>query len=355
MSPRSYFAFTPLLNSTASGTLEFRTAIEPVRNKRRPHIDFIQGWADDINLTNKTVVIEENLFEEGHHATVAGDGRDGHAQADKVKVSQEDARKKGELLTVPYDKLIVAVGCYNNTFGTKGVKEHALFLKDITGARALRNRILECFEVASLPTTHAEVKKQLLHFAIVGGGPTGMEFAAELSDLIRQDLIHLYPSVKDFIRVTVYDVAERVLSMFDQQLVDFAMKTYKREVRSHCSLDDARYANILIGYQDQDQSSRRRVAARTSNTNHAEVWRHCWRSSRLYAEDERRWRDRNRSMPLEHRQYDEPFCSKTARRRFTTEGSCSRSIHARRQDELANCEASKIRSSPGRFSSAPTA
>jgi NADH dehydrogenase FAD-containing subunit len=43
-----------------------------------------------------------------------------------------------------YDKLVVAVGCYSHTFGTPGVRENALFLKDVVDARKIRKRILEC-------------------------------------------------------------------------------------------------------------------------------------------------------------------------------------------------------------------
>jgi NADH dehydrogenase FAD-containing subunit len=62
VSPRSYFAFTPLLASTAVGTLEFRTALEPVRS-RRTKVDFFQGWADDVDFKNKTITIEEAVDE----------------------------------------------------------------------------------------------------------------------------------------------------------------------------------------------------------------------------------------------------------------------------------------------------
>jgi NADH dehydrogenase len=58
VSPRSYFAFTPLLASTAVGTLEFRTALEPVRS-RRTNVSFFQGWADDVDFKNKTITIEQ--------------------------------------------------------------------------------------------------------------------------------------------------------------------------------------------------------------------------------------------------------------------------------------------------------
>lgn len=58
------------------------------------------------------------------------------------------------------------------------------------------------------------MRKCLLHFAIVGGGSTGMEFAAELSDLIHEDLSKIYPELVKLVRITVYDVAPKVLPMF---------------------------------------------------------------------------------------------------------------------------------------------
>jgi NADH dehydrogenase FAD-containing subunit len=71
----------------------------------------------------------------------------------------------------------------SNTFGLPGVEEHCLFLKTTTDARKIRQRIVECFEHAEQPTTSHEEKQNLLHFVIVGGGPTGVEFAAELSGI----------------------------------------------------------------------------------------------------------------------------------------------------------------------------
>jgi NADH:ubiquinone reductase (non-electrogenic) len=133
-------------------------------------------------------------------------------------------------LQVPYDMLVVAVGSVNNTFGIKGVKEHTLSFRGIRDATALRRQVSECFERAALPHTPPEVhaascsqprhnnaechcanggcracpwapllpdmadrsdewfeqeRKKLLSFVIVGGGPTGVEVAAELHDMIR--------------------------------------------------------------------------------------------------------------------------------------------------------------------------
>lgn len=203
--------------------MEFRTVLEPVRSRYKPNVEFIQGWADDVDFALKSVTIEENAVE---YKKAAKSAELGYAEQ---RVGTDTANKgQGKRWTVNYDKLVVGVGCYSQTFGTKGVKEHAYFLKDISGARKIRKRILECFEFASLPIPR-EMKRQLLRFAIVGGGPTGMEFAAELHDLICEDLVRIYPELTSLVEISVYDVAPKVLSMFDQSLEEYATETFRRE------------------------------------------------------------------------------------------------------------------------------
>ncbi|CAE6450985.1 unnamed protein product [Rhizoctonia solani] len=208
ISPRSYFAFTPLLASTAVGTLEFRTAIEPVRRKG---VELYQAWAETVDFENKSIVVQSNL----------GTGL--------------DKDQGGEKFTVKYDKLVIAPGAYSQTFNIPGVTQHAYFLKDVSDARRIRQRILSNFERAALPTTSPSERDRLLHFAIVGGGATGVEFAAELHDLLHDDLPSLYPTqgtkslVEQHARITIYDVAPRILGMFDTALAEFAERHLRRE------------------------------------------------------------------------------------------------------------------------------
>lgn len=224
VSPRSYFVFTPLLASTSVGTLEFRNALEPVRS-RRNKTEFFQGWADGVDFAAKTLRIEEAVHDPQQGLALTGDRlTEGGGSDIRVKPTN-----KGEMFDMSWDKLVVAVGCYSQTFGTPGVKENAFFLKDVGDARRIRNRMLGCFEMASLPTTSEEVKRALLHFAVVGGGPTGIEFSAELHDLIKEDMARLYPSLMKYHKITVYDVAPQILSMFDEKLGKYAIDTFRRE------------------------------------------------------------------------------------------------------------------------------
>ncbi|KAB2580026.1 putative pyridine nucleotide-disulfide oxidoreductase protein [Lasiodiplodia theobromae] len=261
VSPRSYFVFTPLLASTSTGTLEFRTALEPVRSKRT-RVAYFQGWADAVDFKNKTVSVEEAVDDPQQGVALTGERHEDESPAEG-RVEKAKESKKGQLFDIKYDKLIISVGCYSQTFGTPGVRENALFLKDVGDARKIRNRLLACFETAALPTTSEEMRKNLLNFAIVGGGPTGIEFSAELHDIIREDLSKLYPYLMKYYKITVYDVAPRVLSMFDENLGKYAMKTFKRE-------------GIDIKTSHHVEELRRGVPASQSKLSGVKEPRACW-------------------------------------------------------------------------------
>jgi NADH dehydrogenase FAD-containing subunit len=123
VSPRSYFAFTPLLASTATGTLEFKTALEPVRSKRSS-VNYLQGWADGVDFEKKTISVEEAVDDPTQGLTPTHDRHADETKEERAREKKPEV-KKGKLFDLTYDKLIVTVGCYSQTFGTPGVKEHA--------------------------------------------------------------------------------------------------------------------------------------------------------------------------------------------------------------------------------------
>jgi NADH dehydrogenase len=130
VSPRSYFAFTPLLASTSVGTLEFRTALEPVRSKRT-NVAYFQGWADGVDWQGRKVLIEEAVDDptQGLAPTTERRKRDGDGGTGEVGLERwrgvQEGKTKGKVFAVGWDRLVVAVGCYSQTFGTPGVREHA--------------------------------------------------------------------------------------------------------------------------------------------------------------------------------------------------------------------------------------
>jgi len=103
------------------------------------------------------------------------------------------------------------------------------FLKHLHHARAIRNRVLECFERASNPTMTAAQRSALCSFVVVGGGATSCEFATELSDFLRDDVSRWYPELaKHHTSITIVEAGPRILGTFDAALVDY----YEKHLRS---------------------------------------------------------------------------------------------------------------------------
>jgi NADH dehydrogenase len=102
---------------------------------------------------------------------------------------------------IPYDRLIIALGCTTNYFGNTRIQSHSFPMKSVPQAMALRNRILQTFE-DTIEAGPAELQS-LLNFVVVGGGPTGVELAGALAEMKKNVLPKDYPGV-DFSRLTIY-------------------------------------------------------------------------------------------------------------------------------------------------------
>jgi NADH dehydrogenase len=96
-------------------------------------------------------------------------------------------------------------------------------LKSIDDARKIKNRVTDNMELACLPTTSDEERKRLLSFVICGGGPTGVEFAAELYDLLNEDLRKNFPKIlRNEISVHVIQSRSHILNTYDEALSKYA-------------------------------------------------------------------------------------------------------------------------------------
>jgi len=105
------------------------------------------------------------------------------------------------------------------------------------------------FEIAAQPTISDAERRHLLHFVVVGGGPTGIEFAAELHDLLESDMQRAYPSLVPFAAITIYDVAPKILAAFDEDLVEEASKKFKRDgirVKNEHHVEEVREASLVV-------------------------------------------------------------------------------------------------------------
>jgi len=193
ISTRNHFLFTPLLASTTVGTLEFRSIIQPVRvAKFRDESHFHLASVVDVDATKDTIHCRSTLDE---------------------KVEYD----------LPYDKLVLAIGAQPNTFGIPGVSKYAHFLKEVHHAREIRNKIVRNLELALEPTLTPEKRKELLHFVVVGGGPTGVEFCAELFDFLNEDVKYYFPKESKDVCVSLIE-GHTILGAFDARLRGFALK-----------------------------------------------------------------------------------------------------------------------------------
>lgn len=204
ISPRNFFLFTPLLPSCTTGTIEHRSIMEPVRSilrHKRATVKYYEADATKIDYEKRVVYISDDSDIKGDTASTE----------------------------VPFDMLVVGVGAENATFGIPGVREHSCFLKEVGDAQKIRKRIMDCVETASFKDQSPEERKRLLHMVVVGGGPTGVEFAGELQDFFEQDLRKWVPDIIDNFHVTLVEALPKVLPMFSQQLIDYTESTFKEE------------------------------------------------------------------------------------------------------------------------------
>lgn len=124
---------------------------------------------------------------------------------------------------IAYDFLLLATGSVSHFFAIPGAPEHAFPLKTLEQGVALRNQILCCFERAA-QEVDPERRQRLLTYAIIGGGPTGVEFAGALAELIRGPLVKDFPTL-DFreVRVVLLEAAEGLLSGLPDRLRAYAL------------------------------------------------------------------------------------------------------------------------------------
>ena len=106
-----------------------------------------------------------------------------------------------------------------------------LILSELQHARAIRSRIIECFERASSHFISEAERKRLLTFVVVGGGPTSIEFTSELSDFINEDVIKYYGDLRLNYEIVVVEAAKHLLGTFDTKLSSYVEKQmFKRRV-----------------------------------------------------------------------------------------------------------------------------
>ena len=186
----NFLLFTPMLPQVASGMIETRHIVFPIRTICKK-TKFYEGRIKNIDPYGKLV-------------TIWGTG-------DKRSIS------------IHYDFLVVALGSETNFFGMADVEKNAYTMKTLNDAVMLRNRVIDMFEQAE-NETNPILRKSFLNFVVVGGGFAGIETAGELMDLLL-DARKYYPTIhKEDLKVIVLEAMGKILPGFNKKLADFAKK-----------------------------------------------------------------------------------------------------------------------------------
>lgn len=207
----NFHTFQPLLYQVATAGLDADDIGFPIRRifRRNPSIHVVLGEVTAIDLDAQSVTV--------------ADGR-----------------------AFPYDSLIIAAGSVSATFGITGVGEHAFPLKTLRDALDLRAHLLSRFERASAEPDGVHD----LGIVVVGGGPTGVEMAGGLRELIDKVFRKDFPNLADIpAPITLVEAADRVLGTFHRSLSDEAATTLRRrqiEVELGVGVDHVEPGTVVL-------------------------------------------------------------------------------------------------------------
>lgn len=189
---KNYFLFTPLLHEVATGGINPINIIEPIRKVLKYCLsEFYLGKGEIIDLEKYTVKIKENIL--------------------------------------VYDYLVLAPGAKTNFYNIKGAEENTLTLKSLEDAIRVKNRIIAQVEKAA-HIRDKEKRKKMLTFMVVGGGPTGVELAAEIQEMLKENFSQYFKKeiIEDTSVVIIQKSAE-LLTQFGKKIREESLQVLKKK------------------------------------------------------------------------------------------------------------------------------
>jgi NADH dehydrogenase len=214
IAPENFLLFSPNLPEAASGTIEPRHAVIPLRDILR-HTRLVSGDVESIDHAARTVTF---------------------------------VHPSGERRQIAYRTLVLSPGSVPTTLPIPGLKEHAVGFKTLADAIWLRNRILHQLEVAD-SETDLERRRGMLTFTFVGGGYAGVEALAELESLVA-DALHRYPRLHHSqFRWVLVEARERLLPGLSPRLVSYTERELRRrgiEVRLSTKLTSCVDCQVVL-------------------------------------------------------------------------------------------------------------
>lgn len=189
----NYHLFQPLLYQVATAGLSVDDIAYPVRAifREQKNVDFRLAEVSDVDFDNKVVTMNTG------------------------KIS--------------YDYLVIAAGGMTNYFGMDSMEKNGFGMKTLDESVTIRNHVLRMFELAA-HEKDADKRRALLTFVIVGGGPTGVESAGALSELIYHVMIREYHHLNfKEVRIMLVEASDKVLASMPEELRDVTVETLIRK------------------------------------------------------------------------------------------------------------------------------
>jgi NADH dehydrogenase len=186
----NFFLFTPMLHEVAASDLDVSNIVNPAR-KLLKHVSFFEGEVQSVDL-----------------------------EAKKIRVAHGSSRHTHEL---EFDQLVLSLGCTNHFFGLPGVQQHAITMKSLADAVALRNRLIAMLEEADTECAE-DIRVRLLTFVVAGAGFAGVETAGSINDFLRSSL-RFYPNLKrNDIRLVLVHPGDVILPELQSSLGTYAQE-----------------------------------------------------------------------------------------------------------------------------------
>jgi NADH:ubiquinone reductase (H+-translocating) len=216
---RNHHLFVPLLYQVATAQLTPEHVAQPLRRilRNQKNVRVVFGVATDIDVERQEL----------------------HLDSDR---------------TLHYDHLVVAVGARDSYFGKDHWASRAWGLKSLEDAERIRTRILLNFELAE-KEKDPELRRQMLTYVLVGGGPTGVEMAGAIAELarftVRQEYANYDPGQT---RIVLLEGMDRIFPMFPEKLSKAAQEDLEKlgvEVRTGAMVTDVDETGVVIGGEER--------------------------------------------------------------------------------------------------------
>jgi len=243
VSKDNYLLFTPMLHEIASGMIETRHIVTPIRefcNRSR----FYCAAVKNIDLEKKRISIRSSTSHVSTFAEILGS-----SSSNSSTITDPNLLESNTQSYMYYDYLVIALGSETKFFGMSDIQQNAFTIKTINDAINLRNHIIYLLEQsdqlllssvssANVDNIHdytdnaktlAQLQKKLLTFVIVGGGFAGVETAGEINDFIRDSAKEHYHNINsNNIRVKLVHSSVRLLPEMSEELAEFALERLRK-------------------------------------------------------------------------------------------------------------------------------